>query len=245
MSFSSASAELNTDKLSENEIILVKQLLTRLEPLIKEKEKDGSIMKLSFRELYRPCSKKEKTFLNDFRHINAKKVGVKIPYRGIATGSENLVKITGQKMNTKDGEKEVPPQYLPQDVYDKYMAMMAAMKKDIGRSLYVESGYRSSAYQLYLFIYFLKNHEYSIKETVKWVALPGYSEHGDPVHTAIDFINEYGINGEYNIPEFEALPEYDWLMKNAGRFGFVLSYPKNAGANITYEPWHWRYDGLK
>ena len=40
----------------------------------------------------------------------------------------------------------------------------------------------------------LKNHSYSIRETAKFVALPGYSEHGDPNHQAIDFINENGVN---------------------------------------------------
>jgi D-alanyl-D-alanine carboxypeptidase len=108
----------------------------------------------------------------------------------------------------------------------------------------VESAYRSSAYQLYLFVYYLSNHDYSIRETAKWVALPGYSEHGDPEHLALDFINANGINGEYNTPEFEALPEYQWLLQNAASFGFSLSYPKTQNTGITYEPWHWRYDGL-
>ena len=115
------------------------------------------------------------------------------------------------------------------------------MQKDIGKRLYVESGYRSSAYQLYLFVSYLKNHSYSIKETAKFVALPGYSEHGDPQHQAIDFINENGINQD-RPKEFENLPEYQWLLANAGKFGFVLSYPRNSKEGITFEPWHWRYD---
>ncbi len=84
---------------------------------------------------------------------------------------------------------------------------------------------------------------YSIRETVKYVALPGFSEHGAPSHQALDFINPDGINGEDNPAEFEALPEYAWLVKNAKRFGFTLSYPKAAaGTGITYEPWHWRWE---
>ena len=64
-------------------------------------------------------------------------------------------------------------------------------------------------------------------------------------HLAIDFINANGVNGEKNVAEFEALPEFQWLLRNAGKFGFVLSYPKNAGFGITYEPWHWHYDGTQ
>jgi len=96
---------------------------------------------------------------------------------------------------------------------------------------------------LYLLVYYLQNHDYSIRETTKFVALPGYSEHGAPKFQAVDFINADGINGENNPQEFEDLPEYRWLVKNARRFGFVLSYPKKSGTGITYEPWHWRYEG--
>ena len=153
------------------------------------------------------------------------------------------MRLNGQKIRVKGKAYEMPPQFVSPQIFQVYQFMIRAMEQDIGKKLFVESGYRSSAHQLYLFVYYLKNHDYSIRETAKWVALPGYSEHGDPEHLAIDFINAEGINGEENATEFEALPEYQWLLKNAGRFGFVLSYPKNAGVGITYEPWHWRYDG--
>ena len=94
----------------------------------------------------------------------------------------------------------------------------------------------------YLFVFYLSNHDYSIRETVKFVALPGYSEHGAPKCQAIDFINAEGINGEENAADFENLEENKWLLANARRFGFVLSYPKNAPSGITYEPWHWHYE---
>jgi LAS superfamily LD-carboxypeptidase LdcB len=184
--------------------------------------------------------------LRDFQELDAQALNVKIPFRGMATGKEPLTKITGQRIryiNIQNGAtRELGAQYLPEPVYEKYKEMMAAMQKDTGKRLLIESGYRSSAYQLYLFVYYLKNHTYSIRETVKFVALPGFSEQGAPAHQAIDFINEAGINGEYNIKEFEDLPEYDWLLRHAGEFGFVLSYKKNDPSGITYEPWHWRID---
>jgi D-alanyl-D-alanine carboxypeptidase len=122
--------------------------------------------------------------------------------------------------------------------------MMDAMQNDLGKRLYVESGYRSSAYQLYLFIFYLKNHDYSIRETTKWVALPGYSEHGAPRVQAIDFISSDGISGEENPRLFEDLQEYAWLIENARQYGFLLSYPKGQ-PGITFEPWHWHYEPLQ
>ena len=237
---------LNVDRLPDTDVAAVKNLIEKLTPLIKERDERQNLATLTFSELHAPLNKEERKFLKSFQKLDGKKLGVKIPFRGIATGKEELVVIRGQKIRViKDGkqeEKELPPQFLPPKVYKKYLAMMAAMEQDIGKRLYIESGYRSSAYQLYLFVFYLKNHDYSIRETVKFVALPGYSEHGSPAHQAIDFINAEGINGEDNPQEFEDLEENQWLLKNAGAFDFVLSYPKDAGSGITYEPWHWRYE---
>lgn len=242
----SAFAQLNLDRLSQQDILKVKNLLNQLEPLIDHRTKEASLATLTFKELYAPLTKDEAEFLKSFQGLDAKTLNVKIPFRGMATGEEPLFKIAGQKIRcvkVENGElRDLPIQYLPQEVYEKNEEMMQAMQKDIGKRFYIESGYRSSAYQLYLFVYYLKNHDYSIRETTKFVALPGYSEHGAPAHQAVDYINEMGINGEENIKEFEDLPEYQWLLKNAHRFGFVLSYPKTDKSGITYEPWHWRFD---
>ncbi len=243
-SFSKTPAiELNVEKLTPEHIAEVKTLVSKLEPFIQKKDQEGKLPSLTFKELESPLNSGEKRFLRSFRDLKAGEVGVKIPFRGFSQGEKDLVRLDGQKIRVKGKEKELPPQFLSPQVYQSYQFMMRAMERDIGKRLFVESGYRSSAHQLYLFIYYLGNHDYSVRETAKWVALPGYSEHGDPEHLAIDFINADGINGEKNAAEFEALPEYRWLLENAARFGFVLSYPKNAPAGITYEPWHWRYDG--
>ncbi len=246
-----AGAALDLDRLSESDISRVKSLLAKLAPVISERDNRHDLAKLTFDDLYAPLDKAEQDFLRQFQRLDAAALSVKIPWRGLATGKEELVMITGQKIRVLPREKEkfgglsereLSPQFLTPDVHAACQRMMLAMQKDIGRRLFVESAYRSSAYQLYLFVFYLKNHDYSIRETVKYVALPGYSEHGDPAHQAIDFINADGINGEDNPKEFEDLPEYAWLLANAAKFGFGLSYPKDASAGITYEPWHWRYD---
>lgn len=66
----------------------------------------------------------------------------------------------------------------------------------------------------------------------------GYSEH--QLGTAVDFTTPT-IGSTFT--GFENSPEYDWLTKNAHRYGFVLSYPPN-NAYYQYEPWHWRFVGI-
>jgi len=242
----SVRAELKLDGLPPKDIEMVKALLEKLQPLTKARVKEETLATLTFDELYAPLDDEEKLFLKSFQDLDAKELNVRIPFRGMATGQEPLKKIAGQRIRyvrvENGASHEIGVQYLPQHVYDRYEQMMKAMEHDIGKRLLIESGYRSSAYQLYLFVFYLSNHDYSIRETVKFVALPGYSEHGAPQHQAVDFINPDGINGEDNPQEFEDLPEYDWLLQNAGKFGFVLSYPKTGKAGITYEPWHWRFE---
>jgi len=237
-------AALNLNKLTDDDIKQVENLIEKLTPLIKERDQKQNLSRLTFKELYAPLNVEEQAFLKQFESLDPQEVGVKIPFRGMATGEEELVVIKGQRIKVKGKEEiqELPPQFLPPYVYDAYFKMMEEMERDIGKRLYIESGYRSSAYQLYLFVYYLKNHDYSIRDTAGFVALPGFSEHGAPEHQAIDFINADGINGEDNPQEFEDLSEYKWLLDNAGKFEFVLSYPKDAGGGITFEPWHWRYD---
>lgn len=236
--------ELELNGLSPEHITQVKDLLHKLEPFIQKKDGKGELPTLTLDELESPLNSRETQFLHAFRDLRARDVGVSIPYRGFSEGKTPLIRIAGQKIRLKGLKNEIPPQFLSPPVYEAYQAMMADMERTLGKKLYIESAYRSSAHQLYLFIFYLSNHSYSIRETAKWVALPGYSEHGDPKHLAIDFINAEGVNGEKNASEFEVLPEYIWLLQNAGRYGFVLSYPKNAPVGITYEPWHWRYSGI-
>ena len=51
-----------------------------------------------------------------------------------------------------------------------------------------------------------------------------------------------GIGG--TLAGFDDTETYNWLLQNAHKFGFTLSYPKNNGYYI-YEPWHWRFVGVQ
>jgi len=71
----------------------------------------------------------------------------------------------------------------------------------------------------------------------KFVADQGYSEH--QLGTTVDFtMSEIGET-YFN---FEKTPAYQWLLENAYKYGFILSYPEN-NKYYQFEPWHWRFVG--
>lgn len=68
----------------------------------------------------------------------------------------------------------------------------------------------------------------------------GYSEH--QLGTTLDFITS-GLGGQLD-DKFDKTEAYKWLVANAYNFGFVTSYPKGNNYYV-YEPWHWRFVGVK
>ena len=231
------------DALSEKEKTTLEHVLTHWKTWVPDRQKAGTAPLMTFEELYQGLGTEEREFLDRVRAIDPRKnFGFQGTYLGSETRNGAFKKIDDQWIE-KDGKRQrLDPQYLPQNVYEAYERMMQAMEKDLGKRLLVESGYRSPAYQLHTFLFYLPKHHDSLAETGRWVALPGYSEHGAPDHQAIDFINQKGINGEDRVEDFEALPEYAWLLTHARKFGFVLSYPRGK-KGITFEPWHWRFEG--
>lgn len=65
----------------------------------------------------------------------------------------------------------------------------------------------------------------------------GYSEH--QLGTTVDFTTP-ALGGA--LDGFHTTQAYAWLLENAYRYGFVLSYPEN-NAYYQFEPWHWRFVG--
>jgi len=66
----------------------------------------------------------------------------------------------------------------------------------------------------------------------------GYSEH--QLGTAVDLATP--TQGGLSLKLADD-PAYNWLLANAHRFGFVLSYPEN-NSYYQFEPWHWRFVGV-
>jgi len=234
---------LNVARLEPAERDTLHAVLQALEPFISSKQQDGTAILLTWEALYEPLSLQQRAFLDEFRALKAADLGATSHYFGEAADAAELLPVGLQQIRQDGILKPLAPQRLPRPVLEAYRRMMDAMEADIGRRLLVESGYRSPAYQLYLFLFYLPTHHDSVMDTNRFVALPGHSEHGYPPRQAIDFINQEGINGEDHPEEFEVLPEYRWLQEYAHEFGFALSYPRGNPYNTAFEPWHWHYEG--
>jgi D-alanyl-D-alanine carboxypeptidase len=107
-----------------------------------------------------------------------------------------------------------------------------------GHPLEIVAAYRSYQYQADLFE---RRAEHLGEEQARMkTARPGHSEH--QLGTAIDFRR---AGAETTSQQFGLTATGRWLLANASRYGFVLSYPEG-DESVTcyaYEPWHFRYFG--
>lgn len=128
----------------------------------------------------------------------------------------------------------VGTQKLRKEAKDKFMEMCDAAKED-GINIKAGSTYRSYSYQQGLYNRYVNRD--GKKEADRYSARAGYSEHQTGL--AIDILN--GKN------EFidEDNKEYDWLVNNCYKFGYILRYTKEDEAITGYqfESWHFRYVG--
>jgi LAS superfamily LD-carboxypeptidase LdcB len=109
--------------------------------------------------------------------------------------------------------------------------------EDDGMDLRVISAYRDFNTQAQL----KSNYTvlYGVGTANQFSADQGYSEH--QLGTTVDFTTpEVGSS----FTGFENTEEYKWLLDNAHDYGFTLTYPPNNNY-YQYEPWHWRYVGVK
>ncbi len=124
------------------------------------------------------------------------------------------------------------------DMRDSLLKMREEAKKD-GIYLVFLSGYRSINLQNDIFYSLKSIRNQEASERARVSAPPGYSEHSTGF--AIDIGDATQRETDFEI-EFENTDAFRWLMKNAAKFHFKLSFIKN-NKYIDYEPWHWRYEG--
>ena len=132
-----------------------------------------------------------------------------------------------------------PGIYVHKDIYENFKEMQfkAAQR---GISLELLSGYRSIDLQREIFYHNKSARNQIAIERAKVSAPPGYSEHSTGF--AVDFGDGNMRETDFEV-EFEKTPAFKWLKKNASRYHFVLSFPKNNSQGVSYEPWHWRFEG--
>ncbi len=123
--------------------------------------------------------------------------------------------------------------YLRPDV-EFQLQTLAKAALDDGIKLLVSSTYRSYEYQKTVFQYWVKVD--GLEEAERESARPGTSQH--QLGVAIDFGN---IDDS-----FIKTKQGQWLEKNAAKYGWSLSFPKEY-EDITgyrWECWHYRYIGI-
>ncbi len=124
------------------------------------------------------------------------------------------------------------------DMRDSLIEMRDEAKKN-GIYLVFLSGYRSINLQNEIFYSLKSFRKQDAAERARVSAPPGYSEHSTGF--AIDIGDATQRETDFET-EFENTDAFRWLIKNAAKFHFKLSFTKD-NKFIDYEPWHWRYEG--
>ncbi len=124
------------------------------------------------------------------------------------------------------------------DMRDSLLKMREEAKKD-GIYLVFLSGYRSINLQNDIFFSLKSIRNQEAAERARVSAPPGYSEHSTGF--AIDIGDATQRETDFET-DFENTEAFRWLIKNAAKFHFRLSFNKD-NKYIDYEPWHWRYEG--
>ena len=124
------------------------------------------------------------------------------------------------------------------DMRDSLLKMREEARND-GIYLVFLSGYRSINLQNDIFYSLKSIRNQEAAERARVSAPPGYSEHSTGF--AIDIGDATKRETDFET-EFENTDAFKWLINNAAKFHFKLSFSKN-NKYIDYEPWHWRYEG--
>ena len=124
------------------------------------------------------------------------------------------------------------------DMRDSLLKMREEAKKD-GIYLVFLSGFRSINLQKEIFYSLKSKRNQEAAERARVSAPPGYSEHSTGF--AIDIGDATQRETDFET-DFENTNAFRWLIKNAAKFHFKLSFNKD-NKYIDYEPWHWRYEG--
>lgn len=120
---------------------------------------------------------------------------------------------------------------------------MLAMQRDAAESgvrLVVLSAFRPVALQQELFFDIKAERAQSARERAMVSAPPGFSEHSTGY--AVDLGD--GTEPATNLaPSFDQTAAFAWLQAHGARYHFTLSFPRNNHQGVSYEPWHWRFEG--
>ena len=126
---------------------------------------------------------------------------------------------------------------LQKEAYENFLEMYKAASEE-NLKLIINSSYRDYNYQKKLYNTYKNNN--GLEYADGYAARAGHSEH--QTGYTIDLISKDPDNEDYALTG-----EYEWLVKNAHKYGYILRYPegKEDITGYNYEPWHYRYVGVE
>lgn len=201
---------------------------------------------LTLRELYNNINEEEAQIVKWLMSLRPENIEVHTEFRGYEepdTETDFEIIERERTITRTDGTEKTYTEinYVPRRVYKAWNSMLKTMEKDISKSMIIFSGYRSPAYQVLLICYKLSRNNYNPDIVFHKSSLPGFSQHGLLENTALDIDVPERLTDLENPEKLASTPQYQWLLENANKFGFVLSYPKDNEEGIDYEPWHWQW----
>lgn len=127
--------------------------------------------------------------------------------------------------------------YLVEEARDNFYKLVDKAKEE-GLTIRAISAYRGYTYQKRLYDKYVEVDGVNKADT--YSARPGFSDHQTGL--AIDVDNTIS-----SFENFTNTKEYQWMLDNSYKYGFILRYPSGKESITTYqfESWHYRYVGLK
>ena len=127
--------------------------------------------------------------------------------------------------------------YLVEEARDNFYKLVDKAKEE-GLTIRAISAYRGYTYQKRLYDKYVEADGVNKADT--YSARPGFSDHQTGLAIDVD-------NTITSFENFTNTKEYQWMLDNSYKYGFILRYPSGKESITTYqfESWHYRYVGLK
>lgn len=189
----------------------------------------------------------DSAFFNEIRMVDGKKV-IQNPTNILALVNKQYAlpnnyapkDLVRPKVPFPFGDQKIEKSYMRKEAAEALEKMINAAKKE-NIIIYAVSGYRSYGRQQE--VYSAEVNQVGKEQAEQAVAIPGFSEHQSGLAMDVSSpSNNFDLSENYGNTK-----EGKWLVANAHKFGFILRYPKGKEqiTGYEYEPWHFRYVGIK